>query len=84
MVEKYNTVNIDIFACTNFHGFIKMVNFVCIKILVFSTNDSLGHNDSNFHSVYIFADIYKRELSENIYKVSMFTVHYWTGFKTNR
>ena len=34
-----------------------MGNFACIKICVFSTNDSLGYNDSNFHSVYIFADI---------------------------
>ena len=34
-----------------------MGNFVCIKICVFSTNDSLGYNDSNVHSVYIFADI---------------------------
>ena len=34
-----------------------MGNFACIKIHVFSTNDSLGYNDSNFHSVYIFADV---------------------------
>ena len=35
------TVNVEIFVCT--------------KIRVFSTNDSLDYNDSNFHSVYIFA-----------------------------
>ena len=34
-----------------------MDNFAWIKIRDFSTNDSLGYNDSNFHSVYIFADI---------------------------
>ena len=34
-----------------------MGNFACIKIRVFSINDSLGYNDSSFHSVYIFADI---------------------------
>ena len=49
------TVNVDIFASINFRGFMKMGNFVCIH--VFSTNDSLGYNDSNFHSIYIFADI---------------------------
>ena len=51
------TVNVDIFACINFRGFMKMGNFTCIKIHVFSSNDSLGYNDSNFHSVYIFADV---------------------------
>ena len=34
-----------------------MGNFACIKIHVFSTNDSLGHNNSNFQGVYIIADI---------------------------
>ena len=34
-----------------------MDNFACIKIHSFSKKDSLGYNDSNFHSVYIFADI---------------------------
>ena len=34
-----------------------MGNFECIKIRVFSTNGSLGFNDSNFQGVYIFADI---------------------------
>ena len=52
-----DTVNVDIFACINFRGFVKMGNFACIKIRIFSTEDSLGYNDSNFHSVYIFADI---------------------------
>ena len=51
------TVNVDISACIHFRGFMKMGNFACIKIRVLSTNDSLGYNDSNFHSVYIFADI---------------------------
>ena len=51
------TVNVAIFACINFRGFMKMGNFAWIEIRVFSTNDSLGYYDSNFHSVYIFADI---------------------------
>ena len=51
------TVNVDIFACINFRGFMKMANFACIKIRVFSTNGSSGFNDSNFQGVYIFADI---------------------------
>ena len=55
-----------------------MGNFQCIKIRVFSTNGSLGFNDSNFLKVYIFSRIFKkRELSENIYnaKNSTFTVY---------
>ena len=54
----------------------KMGNFACIKICVFSTNDSLGYNDSNFHSVY--SQMFKNsELSENIYnaEISTFTVY---------
>ena len=54
-----------------------MGNFECIKIRVFSSNGSLGFNDSNFNKVYIFSRIFKkRELSENIYnaKNSTFTV----------
>ena len=51
------TVNVDIFACIHFCGIMKMGDFARIKIRVFSTNESLGYNDSNFHSVYIFKDI---------------------------
>ena len=51
------SVNVDIFACINFRGFMKMGNFAWIEIRVFSTNDSLGYYDSNFHSIYIFTDI---------------------------
>ena len=47
------TVNVDIFACIHFRGFMKMGNFAWIKIRVFSTNDSSGYNDSNFYSIYI-------------------------------
>ena len=50
----FDTVNVDNCMCINFQRFMKMSNFACIKIRVFSTNDSLGYNDSNFHSVYIF------------------------------
>ena len=51
------TVNVDIFAGINFHGFLKMGNIACIKIHVFSTSGSLGYHTCNFHSTYIFADI---------------------------
>ena len=54
---KLSTVNVDIFACINFRGFMKIGNFACINIRIFSTNSSLGFNDSNFQGVYIFADI---------------------------
>ena len=56
-LNVHHTVNVDIFACINFRGFMKMGNFTWIEIRVFSTKDSLGYYDSNFYSVYIFADI---------------------------
>ena len=46
------TVNVDNFACIHFRGFKKMGNFACVKIRVFSTNNSLGYNDSNFQCIY--------------------------------
>ena len=59
--EKINinctTVNVDIFACINFCGFMKMGNLACIKIRVLSITGSLGYYNSNFRGVYIFADI---------------------------
>ena len=36
------TVNVDIFACINFRGFMKMGNFVCIKISILCMIGSLG------------------------------------------
>ena len=51
VLQILHTVNVDIFACINFRGFMKMGNFACIKIRVFSTNGSLGFNDSNFQGV---------------------------------
>ena len=54
-----------------------MGNFACIKIRIFSTNDSLGYNDSNFHNVYFLADIQETRIKrKNIYnaKISTFTV----------
>ena len=42
------TVNVDIFACINFRGFMKMGIFVCIKISVLSITGSLGYEKSNF------------------------------------
>ena len=35
------TVNVDIFTCIYFRGFMKMVNFACIKIRVFSVTGPL-------------------------------------------
>ena len=52
-----NTVNVDIFACIHFRGFMKMGHFACIKIRVFSIIISLGYYKTNFRGVHIFADI---------------------------
>ena len=51
------TVNGNIFACINVHGFMKMGNFACIKIRVLCEIGSLGYYKSNFRGVHIFADI---------------------------
>ena len=70
------TVNVDIFACIDFRGFMKMGNFVCIKIRVLCIIGSLGYIKVIFH-VYIISRIFKkRELSRNMYsaKISTFTV----------
>ena len=42
MLEYLNTVNVDIFACIKFRGFMKMGNFACIKIRVLCIIGSLG------------------------------------------
>ena len=36
MYNTLNTVDVDIFACIDFRGFMKMDNFACIKIRVLS------------------------------------------------
>ena len=41
-LENMNTVNVDIFACIHFRGFMKMGNFACIKIRILCTIGSLG------------------------------------------
>ena len=41
-VKSHLTVNVDIFMCINFRGFMKMGNFVSIKIRVLSIYGSLG------------------------------------------
>ena len=72
------TVNVDIFACINFHGFMKMGSFAFIKICVLIIIGSLSYYKSIFEA-YIFSWIFKkRELSENMYnaKISTFTVTY--------
>ena len=53
-----------------------MGNFACIQIRVFSTNDSLGYNDSNFHIVYLYSRMFKkRELSEKYTQREHFYVY---------
>ena len=51
------TVNLDIFACIYFRGFMKMGNFACIKIGVLSIVGALGYYETNFRGVHIFSDI---------------------------
>ena len=53
---KLTTVNVDIFMCINFRGFMKMDNFVCIRIRVLSKTGSLGYHNCNFRGLYIFVD----------------------------
>ena len=50
-------VNVDIFACINVRGFMKMGNFACIKISVLCMIGSLGLYKCNFLGVHIFGDI---------------------------
>ena len=52
-----HTMNVDIFACINFRGFMKMGNFACIKIRVLSIIGTLSYYQSNSLGVHIFADI---------------------------
>ena len=73
-----NTLNIDIFVCIHFRGFMKMGNFAWIKIRSLRKTPSIGYHKRKFRSVYIFSRISKkRELRENIYsvKISTFTVN---------
>ena len=51
------TVIVDIFACINFRGFMKLGNFACIKIRVLCKIGCIGYYKSNFRGVHIFADI---------------------------
>ena len=52
-----STVNVDIYACINFRGSLKMGNFACTKIRVLSIIGSLAYYKSNFRGVHIFAGI---------------------------
>ena len=78
------TVNVDIFACINIQEFMKVGNFVCIKICVLSITVSLWYKKVIFNG-YIFLRMFKkRELLENMYsaKITTFTVcspGWWTG-----
>ena len=58
---KRTTVNVDIFACINFRGIMKMGNFARIKIRILSITGSIGYHKSYFRSIYIFADTYETQ-----------------------
>ena len=70
-------MNVDIFACINFRGFVKMGNFLCIKF-AFSVHQALKAIINVIFTVYIFSRLFnRRELRENMYsaKISTFTVY---------
>ena len=47
--HKHKVVKVDIFACVNFRGFMKMGNFACIKNRVLCIIvGSLGYFKNNF------------------------------------
>ena len=50
-------MNIGIFASMNFHGFIKMDNFMYTEMCVLSIIGSLSYYKSNFRGLHIFAHI---------------------------
>ena len=50
-------MHVDIFACMNFRGFMKMSIFAWIKIRVLRINGSLGYHKRHVHDVHIFVDI---------------------------
>ena len=56
-------MNVDVFACIHFRGFMKMGNFACIKIRVLGIIDSLGYYKSNFRGVHVFADILETRIT---------------------
>ena len=57
-ISEAPIVNVDIFACMLFRGFMKMGNFTCIKIHVLSIIFRIFRLlKSNFRGVHIFADI---------------------------
>ena len=70
-------MNVDIFACINFWGFVKMDNSLCIKF-AFSVHQALKAIINVIFTVYIFSRLFnRRELRENMYsaKISTFTVY---------
>ena len=68
---KLYTVNVDIFACTDFQGFMTMVNFACVKTPVSSITGYYKNNyatTKQISNVYIFSWIFKKhKLRENMY-----------------
>ena len=81
------TVNVDIFVCINFRGFMKMGIFTCITIRFLCIISSLGYYKNNFRGVHILADIQETRITrkyvqrENIYDNSiLYKVLGQTGF----
>ena len=56
-IKNLYTVNVDIFACIHFRGFMKMGNFAGNEICVLIILVSKGFYKGIFRSVYIFVDI---------------------------
>ena len=76
----YDTLNVDIFACIYFRGFMNIDNFACINICVLCIIGSLGYYKCYFRGVHIFADISETRITqkyvqrENIYAHSNLSV----------
>ena len=59
VMYRVYTVNVDIFACIHFCGFMKMGNFARIEIRALCITGSKGYYKSNLRSLdlYTFVDI---------------------------
>ena len=68
-------MNVDIFVCIDFRGSLKIGNFACIKIRVFSTSGSLAHYECNFHHVHIFAHIGETRITRQYVQRENYYVH---------
>ena len=68
-------MNVDIFVCIHFCGFLKMGNLVCIKNHVFTITASLGFYKCYSHGVYIFADIEETRIMRKYVQRENFYFH---------